>query len=892
MRVVLLFVLILAATVARPAAAAPSEAWTRLAPTIARFDSLMRRLETTAAVALLDSLAGAARAANDVGALRVEDQRRIVALQVQGQIDESVARGRDVVTRARTARDTVTWCEALLRVGRGLELRQRNGEAMAGYREALRLSRLAKLEPQRANALTRIGYVHLYFRRDEVARQHFDRALRISRARGDRAAIMRDLGGLARAEHFLGRLAAARASYPELARVSEGVGSLSEASAAWVNLGQLELEQGDPDLAPAHFRRALAVARRAGDPQRIAEAAIPLAQQAIAGADWMQADSLLTAVLPGVRGLADRSVLAGVIAQLSMVRKGQDRPDESLQLARQAGALCDSVRPFQAQNLATTLWWTLKELDRWDEARELAERAIARANAAGIRQTTALDFRRAWSLSGAGRFREALPGLLAAAAPPNAPGIGTSGLSLTYDRKEIARTYRALGRLDSALVWYGAAARAWEAAWASLRNPDLRLVGEDIGHDLGCAMATLELDPRRRGTPDARALRAFAATQRFRARILNERVLGPGPASSRALAAFDAAAFRSRTLRAGEVWLDFASTRDTTLIVAVTRDSVRAWYAPSRGELDERLVRFAGLLERPVAGDPDAWRLPAAALGRELFGPVAAWLARAPRVLIAPDVFGNRPLGMLIPPGARDPLALERDVAFLPSAPVLAAVRARAATIAPPRESGVAIARTTNDRGQKLAGAAEEVRSLARRYAGVTAVVDPPRGAREIAMLTLPRGRIVHVAAHAEFDARRPWRSGVLVGDPKGRDPWLRTADIARLRVPARLVVLASCRSVGGAGKDLTSMQGLAPAWMAAGVPSVLAAQWEVDDAATAKLMEAFYAQLARGASAATALRAAQRRLRDDPATAAPRTWAAFVVVGEPGTRVALAPRR
>lgn len=887
--------LLLAAWLARPSAAASphSEAWTRLAPVVSRFDSLMRRFETDAAIALLDSLEGAARRANDAGALRVVGQRRILAFQMKGQIDESLAYGNEVVERARASRDTTTWCEALLRTGRAHEIRQRAGLAMTAYREALRLARLARLEPQRASALARIGYLHLYAKRSDLARRHFDEALRISRALGDRPGVMRDLGGLARAEHFLGRLAEARAGYAELAALAESLGSLSEACGAWLNLGHLETDRGDPDLALGHFQRASALARRSGDPHRISEVAVPLAEQAVAGADWVLADSLLAAALPAARGLADRAVYADLLARLSAVRKGQERHDEALALAKQVGALCDSVLPFQAENLAIATWWTLQELALWDDARDLAETAIARARAAGIRKTSALELYRAWSLSGAGRFREALPGLLATAGSPTVSRSGTGGLREVYHRKEIGRTYRALGRLDSALVWYAGAARAWEAAWSSVRNPEIRLLAEDMGHDLGSVMATIELDRRRPGTSSARALRAFAATQRFRGRILTERVLGPDAGGSRALAAFDAHAFRARTLRAGEVWLDVTSTGDTTLLVAVTRDSARGWYAASRGPLDDRLRHFAELLERPSSGDPDAWRLPAAALGRELLAPIASWIARAPRVLIAAGALGSRPLGMLIAPGTREPMTLEREVAYVPSAPVLAAARARAAAIAPSRESAIALARTTNERGQKLAGAAEEVRDLARRYAGVTAVVDAPRGAREIATLTLPRGRIVHVAAHAEFDARRPWRSGVLIGDPKGgRDPWLRSAEIARLRVPARLVVVSSCRSVGGAAKDLTAMHGLAPAWLAAGVPTVLAAQWDVDDVATAKLMSAFYAQLARGASTAAALRSAQRTLRDDPATAAPKYWAAFVVVGEPDTRVALAPKR
>ena len=71
---------------------------------------------------------------------------------------------------------------------------------------------------------------------------------------------------------------------------------------------------------------------------------------------------------------------------------------------------------------------------------------------------------------------------------------------------------------------------------------------------------------------------------------------------------------------------------------------------------------------------------------------------------------------------------------------------------------------------------------------------------------------------------------------------------------------------------------------MAAGARGVVASQWPVDSAATARLMVSFHRGLAGGLSADEALRQASLDLRNTPggATRHPFYWAPFVVLGAP----------
>jgi hypothetical protein len=68
----------------------------------------------------------------------------------------------------------------------------------------------------------------------------------------------------------------------------------------------------------------------------------------------------------------------------------------------------------------------------------------------------------------------------------------------------------------------------------------------------------------------------------------------------------------------------------------------------------------------------------------------------------------------------------------------------------------------------------------------------------------------------------------------------------------------------------------------------VVATLWDVNDERTALFMETFYRHLAEQKSKAEALRATKLELIRGNATSAPRYWGAFILIGEPGGRVAI----
>lgn len=153
----------------------------------------------------------------------------------------------------------------------------------------------------------------------------------------------------------------------------------------------------------------------------------------------------------------------------------------------------------------------------------------------------------------------------------------------------------------------------------------------------------------------------------------------------------------------------------------------------------------------------------------------------------------------------------------------------------------------------------------------------------------LGRYGVVHLATHAVFtgtDAVAS-RAAVLlagVGDDlpetplfsSNEDGMLEERELAALGLPyTDVVVLSACGTTRGESR--LGVRGLARAARLSGARSIAGSLWSVDDDATSALMRAFYARLASGDGAATALRTAARSVREQRPH--PYYWAPFVLL-------------
>ncbi|HUP43049.1 MAG TPA: CHAT domain-containing protein [Thermoanaerobaculia bacterium] len=150
--------------------------------------------------------------------------------------------------------------------------------------------------------------------------------------------------------------------------------------------------------------------------------------------------------------------------------------------------------------------------------------------------------------------------------------------------------------------------------------------------------------------------------------------------------------------------------------------------------------------------------------------------------------------------------------------------------------------------------------------------------------------RYVHFATHAVVDTQYPQLSRLVLSlvDSEGRpvdDGYLRLHDIYGLALEdTDMVVLSACDTALGRAIRGEGLVGLTRGFLYAGAERVLASLWQVQDAATARLMERFYrGLLVERLPPAQALRRAQLAILEEPdgASAFPYYWGGFVLQGE-----------
>lgn len=135
----------------------------------------------------------------------------------------------------------------------------------------------------------------------------------------------------------------------------------------------------------------------------------------------------------------------------------------------------------------------------------------------------------------------------------------------------------------------------------------------------------------------------------------------------------------------------------------------------------------------------------------------------------------------------------------------------------------------------------------------------------------------------ASWTKAEPARSGVVLSLGGGEGGVLHVPEIMRPQLNAEMVTLSACQT--GLGQVLAgeSVMGLSRAFLFAGARSVVVSLWNVNDAATAELMTAFYRNMRNGAPREEALRQAKLALLPggQKTWRHPYFWVPFLFVGD-----------
>ncbi len=124
----------------------------------------------------------------------------------------------------------------------------------------------------------------------------------------------------------------------------------------------------------------------------------------------------------------------------------------------------------------------------------------------------------------------------------------------------------------------------------------------------------------------------------------------------------------------------------------------------------------------------------------------------------------------------------------------------------------------------------------------------------------------------------------VMAPDPKNNDDGKLTIDDI-VNIPGienyHLVILSACET--NVKTDLTEgyPQSTAIAFIKAGVETVFASLWQVDDKATQPLMNSFWENIRSNPNKRTALQEAQIAVSKMPGFSHPYYWAPFIYMGE-----------
>jgi CHAT domain-containing protein/membrane protein required for beta-lactamase induction len=384
--------------------------------------------------------------------------------------------------------------------------------------------------------------------------------------------------------------------------------------------------------------------------------------------------------------------------------------------------------------------------------------------------------------------------------------------------------------------------------------------------------------------------------------------------------------------------LEYSLGDERSYVWAVTQDSLKTYELPKREQIEKTAKEvYESLIARSVVKPVESsaqrraritqsdaqFEQVAAELGRMILAPALAEVGTKRLVVIADGALQYVPFAALpADPDAKSyhPLVFRHEIVSLPSASSLAIQRHGLAN-RKPAPKGIAVvadpvfsisdSRLKSEIPPMVATDTRRIEHLSGGLAGQLSIrrlpftrqeadeilsVAPPganfkavdfRANRAVATSgELSQYRYVHFATHGYLDTARTGLSAIVLSmvDEQGRpqDGFLRTHDIYNLKLPAELVVLSACET--GLGKEIRGegLEGMTRGFMYAGARRVVVSLWNVNDKATAALMQNFYAGMLRGnKSPAAALRAAQIQMLRTRRWQSPYFWAPFIMQGE-----------
>ena len=181
-----------------------------------------------------------------------------------------------------------------------------------------------------------------------------------------------------------------------------------------------------------------------------------------------------------------------------------------------------------------------------------------------------------------------------------------------------------------------------------------------------------------------------------------------------------------------------------------------------------------------------------------------------------------------------------------------------------------------------LPGARKEAEMVG-RLVGVPPLVEE-KATKQAVLERISSVSLIHFAAHGNAERGEIALSPIPTPNSQNAIPpkeayMLTMADVSRVKVRAKLVVLSCCHSGSGEIRA-EGVIGIARAFLGSSARSVLVALWTISDSATEQLMSRFYEHLVEGESASDSLHQAMKWMRKNGLTNV-SDWASFTLIGD-----------
>jgi len=452
-----------------------------------------------------------------------------------------------------------------------------------------------------------------------------------------------------------------------------------------------------------------------------------------------------------------------------------------------------------------------------------------------------------------------------------------------------ARAFRALGYDDRAEEDFGAALREWEEGRRDVVDDPRRSAYFDRARSLFNEMISFQIGRRHRADV------AFDYVERAKSRVLLDWLSDlriPESASRQPLGTGGSPMTLQeirQDLSAGVVLIQYWVLEDRLLIWMVRREEMRSVSVPiDSKKLAESVRKFVEIAKRY-----DGSRVKGAAkeLSSYLWAPVQEWVPEQAHVVFLPDLALHEiPFAALVARRGQY-LAELYSTSVAPSASVFVKASAeRARRIRGAAKAILIVGNPFFDRSRfpnlaALPSSERELSALRRAFPGAGTQIGS--AAKKASFLRAAGGyRIVHFSGHSVVNFDAPLRSFLVFAPDEHQNSSgaLFAYEVMNRRfVSTCLVVLSACSTARGYIFGMEGATGLARAFLATGVPAVLASLWNVDDAAASRFFNQFYTGLVSQGSIEEAVRAAQENMISEGTPVA--TWAAFELLGSAGTK-------